>query len=149
MVLGIATGLFIGKSPWAPGTFGSLLGLFFCAWLANLNVYLAGSLLLGFILLSVWVSGLASKLLKKEDPGCIVVDEIAGIMVTLFGFTFDIRIAVLGFCLFRFIDIFKPPPIRYLERRFGGGAGIVIDDVVAGLIGQGILRILAASSDYI
>ncbi len=149
LVLGIASGLFVGKIPWAPGTFGSFLGLFFCALLATLHIYLAACLLLGFIFLAVWISGLASKLLKKEDPGCIVVDEIAGIMVTIFGFSFDIRIAILGFCLFRFLDIIKPPPIRWFEKRFVGGTGIVIDDVVAGLIGQGILRILAVSTDFI
>ena len=148
LVLLISTGFGVGKIPWAPGTFGSLLGLFLCALLAKLNIYLAGCLLVGFIIMAVRVSDRAAKLIKKEDPGCIVVDEIAGIMVTLIGFSFELRIAVVGFCLFRLLDIIKPPPIRTVEKRFTGGTGIVIDDVVAGLMAQGILRIIAVSTDF-
>ena len=94
------------------------------------------------IALAVWLANSSEKLLGRKDPGCIVIDEIAGMLVTLAGLPFTFFTAATGFVLFRILDIFKPFPIRMLERRVPGGAGIVIDDIVAGIIGNIALRMM-------
>ena len=95
-----------------------------------------------FILLAIWISGAAAKTLKRKDPGCIVIDEIAGMVVTFIGLPFTLTTAVLGFILFRILDILKPFPISTIDQRLSGGLGIVADDVVAGIFANVIVRIL-------
>ena len=96
------------------------------------------------ILLAIWISGAAARRLKRKDPGCIVIDEIAGMVVTFIGLPFTLTTAVLGFILFRILDILKPFPIRMIDQRMSGGLGIVADDVVAGIFANIVTRILLA-----
>ena len=140
VVVCLATGFYTGKIPLAPGTFGTLPGLFLCFFLAGTSLQV--SILLVFILigLSIWIAGEAEKIVGKKDPGCIVIDEIAGMAVTLVGIPFTIQTAVAGFLLFRFFDITKPPPIRTVDKNLHGGAGIVLDDVIAGIFANIVLR---------
>ena len=84
----------------------------------------------------------AEKILKKNDPGRIVIDEIAGLMVALFGLPFNAVYALAGFAIFRFFDILKPFPIRLIERKLSGGTAIVMDDVAAGICTNLVLRVL-------
>jgi phosphatidylglycerophosphatase A len=104
--------------------------------------------LMGFIVFASWVAGEAEKVLADKDPGCIVIDEIVGMAVTFFAVEFSWTAAMAGFVLFRFFDILKPFPIRYLEKRYSGGFGVVIDDVAAGIMSNLVLRIglLAAAA---
>ncbi len=81
-------------------------------------------------------------MLKAKDPGCIVIDEIAGIGVTFLAIPFNIYWAILGFIVFRFFDILKPFPVNYLEKRFTGGLGVVIDDVAAGIMSNIVLQMI-------
>ena len=141
-VLFLATGFYIGNIPFAPGTFGTVLGLPLCFVLAGLKLPLAIVCTVLFIAIAVWVANDAEKLLKKKDPGCIVIDEIAGMAVTLVGLPFNLTTALIGFIIFRILDILKPFPIRSLDKRISGGVGIVIDDVVAGIFANLLLRIL-------
>jgi phosphatidylglycerophosphatase A len=138
----LATGFYIGNIPFAPGTFGSLLGLPLCFFLAGLTLPLGVICTLLFISFAVWVANTAEKLLRKTDPGCIVIDEMAGMAVTLVGLPFTLNTAVLGFICFRILDILKPFPIRILDQKITGGAGIVMDDVAAGIIANLFLRII-------
>jgi phosphatidylglycerophosphatase A len=140
----LATGGLVGMIPVAPGTFGSVVGLGVCYLLAGLDFSLAFILVIVLFVLAVRIAGEAEKMMGRKDPGAIVIDEIAGMAVTLLGFPFSIPVAVAGFALFRVLDIIKPPPIRTVERRFSGGFGIVIDDVVAGVLANVILRVLPA-----
>jgi len=141
-VLFLATGFYIGNIPWAPGTFGSIIGLALCLILAGLNLPLAIGCTVLFIAMAVWIANDAEKLLKKKDPGCIVIDEIAGMAVTFVGLPFDLTTALIGFIIFRILDILKPFPIRTLDKRVSGGVGIVIDDVVAGIFANLLLRLI-------
>ncbi len=138
----LATGGYVGQIPFAPGTFGSLIGLPFCYLLAGIQLSTAIVAALIFIILAVLISGAAAKTLKRKDPGCIVIDEIAGMVVTFIGLPFTLTTAVLGFILFRILDILKPFPIRTLDQRLSGGLGIVADDVVAGILANVIIRLL-------
>ena len=140
-VMFLATGCYIGNISFAPGTFGSVLGLPLCFFLSKIDFSIAVLLTLIFILFAIWIANEAEKIFNTEDPGCIVIDEIAGIILTLFGLPFNIFSVTAGFLVFRTLDIWKPYPIRLLENKFSGGIGIVLDDVVAGILSNLILRV--------
>ena len=140
-VLFVATGFFIGNLPFAPGTFGSLIGLPLCFLLSRIDLLKSLIWVLVFILFAMGIASAAEKIIKQRDPGQIVIDEIAGLMVTLAGLPFNLKTALAGFIIFRVFDILKPFPIRMLDRRVGGGSGIVLDDVMAGIYGNLIIRL--------
>ncbi len=146
-VLFLATGFYVGNISPAPGTLGSLIGLALCFLLAGIQLPPAIILAVLFIGFAVWIAHVAEKTLKKKDPGCIVIDEVAGMVVTLIGLPFNLTTAVIGFIIFRILDILKPFPIRTLDKRLPGGIGIVADDVVAGIFANIILRVLLYISD--
>jgi phosphatidylglycerophosphatase A len=139
-VMFLATGFYIGNIPFAPGTFGSLIGLPLCFALAGISAAAAMLWALFFILFAVWIADVAEKILEQNDPGCIVIDEIAGMVVALVGLPFNPITVVIGFILFRILDILKPFPIRDLDKRIPGGLGVVADDVAAGIITNILLR---------
>jgi phosphatidylglycerophosphatase A len=141
-VMFLATGCYIGNLSFAPGTFGSLLGLFLCYFLSKIGLLLSLFLAMAFIFCAMWVAHSAENILKTKDPGCIVIDEIAGMILTLIGLPFNMMTFILGFVLFRALDIWKPYPIRFLEKTLPGGVGIVMDDVAAGILSNLLLRIL-------
>ena len=141
-ILFVATGFFIGTVPFAPGTFGSLIGLPVCFLLSRLNLLQSVIYILVFILFAIGIASAAEKILEQKDPGQIVIDEIAGLMVTFAGLPFNLKTALAGFVIFRVFDILKPFPIRILERRVGGGTGVVLDDVLAGVYGNLIIRLV-------
>ena len=137
----IATGGYIGYIPWAPGTFGSLWGLFFGYLFSRLPFYLNFVCLAGFALFAVWVADQAQKIIQQKDPGCIVIDEAVGLVIGLFGLTLNVYTVIIGFALFRLFDILKPPPVGWLDKKVSGGIGIVLDDVAAGIYTFLILRV--------
>ena len=140
-VMFLATGCYIGNISFAPGTFGSVLGLLLCFFISKIDFSIAILLTLIFILCAIWIANEAEKIIGIEDPGCIVIDEIAGIILTLSGLPFNITSVTAGFLVFRALDIWKPYPIRLLENKFSGGIGIVLDDVAAGILSNLILRV--------
>jgi len=139
-VLFLATVGYVGKIPFAPGTFGSIPGLFIWFFLAKIDPLLSLFLILLLILASIPIAGQAEIMLNKKDPSEIVIDEMAGIVVALFGLPMNVLSATAGFFIFRALDIFKPFPIRFIERKLPGGLGIVMDDVVAGIYCNLLLR---------
>jgi phosphatidylglycerophosphatase A len=141
-VLFVATGFYIGTVPVAPGTLGSLIGLPLCLFLSRLTFLQSVLIILVFILFAVGIASAAQKILKQKDPGQIVIDEIAGLLVTFAGLPFNLKTALAGFIIFRLFDILKPFPIRILDKRMGGGSGVVLDDVVAGIYGNLFLRLV-------
>jgi len=142
-VLLLATGFSVGSIPRAPGTFGSLLGIPVAWGLAEIGLSATIGILSALILCSVWIAGEAERLLGRKDAACIVVDEIVGILTAMAGMPATPFNLAAGFVAFRFFDIFKPFPARYLDARVPGGWGIVLDDVVAGVYSNVLLRIIA------
>jgi phosphatidylglycerophosphatase A len=140
-VMIMATGCYIGRSPVAPGTLGSLIGLPIAWGLSALSWPLASLISLALIAVAVWITDAAERIVGAEDPGCIVLDEIAGMVVALNGIPFSAATALGGFVLFRIFDITKPPPVGTLDRRLHGGWGIVMDDIAAGVMANVALRI--------
>jgi phosphatidylglycerophosphatase A len=141
-VMFLATGGYVGNIPVAPGTFGSLLGIPLCYAFAQVRLPLAVLGAVGLIVFAIWIAQLAETITKQKDPGKIVIDEIAGMSVTLIGVPFHLTSVVVGFFIFRVLDILKPFPIRSLERRIAGGAGVVLDDVAAGIFGNILVRLI-------
>ena len=140
----LATGAHVGRIPFASGTFGSLVALPIVFLLSRTDWAVAFILTVILVLFSVRVAHLAERQLKIKDPGCIVIDEIAGMCVTMLAIPLTFTTGLAGFILFRFFDVIKPPPARQMERRLQGGWGVVMDDVVAGIMANVLLRIWVA-----
>ncbi len=154
LVIWLAQGFGIGRIPWAPGTFGSLLGLGWFAillWIAQWSPVAALALFLGSILASVWTCEAAEILLGEKDPGSIVLDEIVALPTCFLGWVFHLWLQLealpsldfffgpttwflaLGvFLAFRFFDIAKPWPVRQ-SQDLPRGWGVVLDDQLAAL----------------
>jgi phosphatidylglycerophosphatase A len=134
LILAAATGFGLGYSPVAPGTVGTLAALPLIWICQGIPVALHAFLLVCFILGAVFVADQAEQLLGQKDPGAIVIDEIAGYGVTMCLVPVTAVTLVTGFVAFRCFDVFKIPPVRYFERQFSGGAGVVLDDIMAGVL---------------
>ena len=139
----LATGFRVGNIRYAPGTWGSLLGL--PLWLATAGFGSAGLVvtLTALVLIAVWVAGRAERALGVKDAPCIVIDEVAGMMVGLAGIPVTAVNAVCAFAFFRVLDILKPFPARRIENGLPGGWGVVLDDVAAGIYCNLLMRGLA------
>ena len=133
LIVALATGLYSGKIPVAPGTWGSAFALipwYFCRGLslANYLIVLAVIFVVGFL-----TAGSAEKIFDKPDPGCIVIDEVMGIFITLTLAPSHPVAWLLGFILFRIFDVLKPFPVSWFDTHLHGGIGIMMDDVMAGI----------------
>jgi phosphatidylglycerophosphatase A len=140
-ILFLASGCGIGFLPKGAGTFGTFLGIPLAYGISLLSRPNAALATLLMIIFSILIAHNAEKTLEKKDPSMVVVDEIAGMLVTLSGLGIDWTVIVLGFILFRILDIFKPFPISWLDQKLSGGVGIVADDIAAGVMSNIILRI--------
>ena len=148
IILFIATGFNSGRIPFAPGTFGTIAAIPFALVFLIIPTSFTGVYIAGLILVAIYFSDQAEKILGKKDPGCIVIDEIAGYVVTMSWVPINFYTIVAGFFIFRFFDIVKPGPVKYLENNFSGGAGIVLDDIMAGILSAAVLRILYLSGIF-
>ncbi|MCC5851919.1 MAG: phosphatidylglycerophosphatase A [Alkalimonas sp.] len=138
----LALGFGSGLAPKAPGTFGTLAAVPLVALLLLLPV---GWYLLIVLLawgLGIYVCEVASRDAGVHDHGAIVWDEMVGLAVTMLLVPLTLLNLLLGFVLFRFFDIVKPWPIRWLDKQVGGGHGIMLDDIVAGLMACAVLHVL-------
>ena len=147
LILLLASGGGIGFSPFLPGTLGTLAAIPVALAINGLAVghpLAALTGLVGLILFAVWLSDQAAKILGLKDPQIIVIDEIAGFAVAAF-LTSTLPGLIVAFVLFRFFDIAKVYPASRLES-LPGGAGIVLDDIMAGLYTFLIVRVLSYAS---
>lgn len=135
----LATGFGSGYSPIAPGTAGSAVGLVFVWGMSYLSLPGQLAAVLAVSVLSILAADMVARTTGLKDPGLVVADEIAGMMVTMIAIPFTLKTAVIGFILFRVMDVVKPPPARQFER-FKGGIGIVADDLMAGFYAHLALR---------
>ena len=135
----VATALGAGLVPKAPGTCGTLMAVPLAVLLAHLGpLWLwAGALLVSVI--GIWAAGVYCRATGKEDNQQIVIDEVAGYLVTMLLVPATALNLALGFGLFRLFDIWKPGPVRYLDRNVHGGLGVMADDLMAGVIGAVVL----------
>jgi phosphatidylglycerophosphatase A len=164
----------VGFIPLAPGTFGSAvgLGLYLLVRAGTLRIvytsvsdysltyelveFFRVALMLGVIItvsaLGVWAASRVEKLLARKDPGIVVIDEVAGQLITFLfiplGVSLNWWILIAGFLLFRLFDIWKPYPIRRLEA-LESGLGIMADDILAGVYAAATLTLLLTVIHYV
>lgn len=136
----LASGFGLGFLPKFPGTWGTLLGIPLFWWVAYRQDLSSMLFIFFFTFASVIIAELASPQFNSVDSPHIVIDEVAGYLVTVVWLPRTWQTVVFGFIIFRILDISKPGPIRFIERRLKGGLGIVMDDVVAGIIGNILLQ---------
>jgi phosphatidylglycerophosphatase A len=139
----LAYGFGAGLSPWAPGTVGTLVAVPIYLVLSTLpqGVYLL--VLAAMIGAGIWACGAAARDIGSDDPPAIVWDEIVGFLVAMMAAPAGWVWVIAGFLLFRALDIYKPWPIANLDKRVRGGLGIMLDDIVAGLMTFVVLQFLA------
>lgn len=138
----LAFGFGTGLAKKAPGTWGTLAGLALMPLLHLLPLWL-GLVVIGLAsVFGIWLCGHVADDLGVHDHGGIVWDEIVGIWISLILLPNTWQWWLLGFVLFRILDIIKPWPISWLDRHVGGGLGIMLDDMLAGLIAAGLLYVL-------
>jgi phosphatidylglycerophosphatase A len=135
----IATAFGSGYSPVAPGTAGSAIGVLLFWPLAAAGWRWQLAAICALVLVGVAASSHVARAVGLEDPGIVVVDEVAGQWITLAALPFTPAVAAAGFVLFRVMDVVKPWPARDLERLHGGW-GIMADDVAAGVLAHLALR---------
>lgn len=147
LIILLATGVYSGYVPLAPGTAGSvvglLLGYFVCAPLWRYSP-------LGFIVIfalvfagSCWIASEAERIFDEHDCPRIVLDEVLGMVATMYLNPVAWPYLVIGFVAFRFFDIIKPFPAGLIDRRLSGGSGVMLDDLAAGIYANIALRVVA------
>ena len=141
VVLALSTWFGTGLLPVMPGTFGTLATVPLILLLDNLGpIYRLLSLMI-MIVVAIWASGRHQELLGQGDPREIVIDEVAGFLLTMLFLPRSWLAIGLGFIFFRLFDILKPCPIKQTEK-IKGGFGVVIDDLIAGLYAYAVVRII-------
>ncbi len=140
----IATLGFIGYLPFAPGTWGTIAALLFVAFIPLSQTGLLAVILFGIIIGSI-AAGTAEKLLDEIDSSHIIIDEFVGFLISIIFLPHAYGYLVSAFLLFRFFDILKPFPIGRLEQMIKGGAGIMADDILAGIFTNAALQIWKAN----
>ena len=144
MILASAGGA--GFLPVAPGTWGSALAVAIFVLFSPVGLWQFGLTLVALIFLGIWAADAAERVFERKDDRRIVIDEVGGQLVALtpllvVGSSRSISALVTGFVLFRCLDIWKPGPVRWAERRFTGGVGVMMDDLVAGLLAAAVLGV--------
>jgi phosphatidylglycerophosphatase A len=140
----IATCGYIGYVPVAPGTFGSAVGLALfplIRWSGSTAIELGAIVLL--LALGVWSGNVAERHFRQVDPGPVVLDEVAGMLITLALIPVTVSGAIVGFLIFRLFDVIKPWPANRLES-LPGGLGMMADDAMAAVYGNIAMRLLIA-----
>ena len=141
LLLGLGFGS--GLSPFAPGTAGTVVALLFVPLLALLSTGYLLAVLLVASLVGIYICGYSANKLGAKDPSSIVWDEFVGLWIALAGFPVSSLWLVSGFVVFRCFDILKPWPISVLDRKVPGGLGIMLDDILAGIMTWLVLRLVA------
>ena len=139
----LSLGFGTGYMPKSPGTAGTLVGVIIYLPLQSLDWIYYLAIVVALFLLGVWICESTAASLGVHDHPAIVWDEIVGYLFTMLAAPAGWVWIVLGFCLFRLFDIWKPWPIRLLDKSVHGGFGIMLDDIVAAIFSFIILQIIA------
>jgi phosphatidylglycerophosphatase A len=135
----------IGKCPFASGSLATFVpGIPFAIMLAHAPASLALVVVVLITILGIFSAEQAIRQLGREDPREVVVDELAGYLLTMLWFPISWVSVSAGFCLFRLFDIWKPWPVRWADSQVKGGLGAMLDDILAGLMAHLVLRLFLA-----
>ena len=145
----VASAGYTGYVPIAPGTAGSVVGLVLLVGIRRLvSPLLEVGVLVVAVVVGVWASAVGERHAGEEDPGLVVIDEVAGMLLTMLWVPLTWTTAGVGFLAFRFFDIVKPFPARDAER-LPGGFGIMADDLVAAVYSAVIVRLFVWASSVL
>ena len=136
----LSTFFYVGYLPFMPGTFASIAAVFLFYFVKD-NNFLYILLTLTLIALGFLLAGRAEKIFNKKDAGCIVIDEVSGMLLSLIFIPYDIKLVIIAFILFRILDTLKPYHLDRL-KNLTGSIGIMSDDIVAGLYTNIILQVV-------
>ena len=136
----LAFGFGSGLSPWAPGTAGTLAAVPLYWLLSGLSLTQYSLVLLVAILAGVFICERASRQLGVHDHPGIVWDEFAGFWLCMWAVPPGLASVAIGFLVFRVLDVVKPWPIGWLDKKVHGGFGIMLDDAIAGLYAAACLQ---------
>lgn len=145
----LASGFGLGYIPWGPGTFGTFLGVPLFVFVSNRQNIQSMLFVFFFCLAACVVASMAEKIYGQADCQKIVIDEVAGILVATCWLPVTWQTVALAVPIFRTLDIFKPDPIGFIQRRIKGGVGIVADDVASGIITNIVLQIIYNYTDLL
>ncbi len=145
----LATFFYIGKIPKAPGTWATLATIPLWFLMSKLNPIFYMAIVFLIVIAGIFISQIYENQLKIHDSKTIVIDEVAGFLITMVWLPVTWQSVVFGFVLFRFFDIVKPPPIRQLDQKISGGLGVMLDDVAAGIISSLILQIIYSQTMWL
>lgn len=136
----LATWFGAGYLPKAPGTWGSIGALPFAWFLVEKGgLYALATATVMIFFVGLWASRVYMDKTGAHDPGAIVIDEVVGQWIVLMAAPLDPTAYFIGFVLFRIFDVLKPWPISWADKRIGGAWGVMMDDVLAGLVGLAVL----------
>ena len=138
----LAFGFGSGLSPLAPGTIGTLAAIPLYLLMARLPWAYYILILVAAIAVGIWLCGESARLLGVHDHGGIVWDEFVGFWITMLFVPPEWLWIVLGFLLFRLFDVWKPWPIRLIDKQVDGGLGIMLDNILAGIYALLVLHII-------
>ena len=142
----LAFGFGSGFAPKAPGTAGTLLAVLIHLILVNLPPWIHGTIIFAAFFIGIWICGRTAEYLGVHDHEGIVWDELVGYWLMMFLVPSNWLWVSFGFVLFRILDIFKPWPISEVDRQVGGGLGIMLDDLLAGVMGAVCIHALIVLS---
>ena len=140
LVLFLATGFCSGHAPKAPGTVGTVVAILPLLLLQQLPLIPYLSIVLLACITGVYICDKADKLLKTHDNKAIVWDEFCGLWITFIAIPAGWVTLLAGFVLFRLFDILKPWPISIADRKVAGGVGVMLDDIIAGILSLAVLH---------
>ncbi len=129
----LAYGFGTGLSPFAPGTFGSLVGVALFWFMASMPAIPYAIVVAVMFVAGIFICGQTAHDVGAVDPGFIVYDEVVGFLVAMYLLPTEWRWVVGGFVVYRVFDIWKPFPIHWVEDKLGLGSGIMTDDVISGI----------------
>lgn len=138
----IATLFGVGRFPKAPGTVGTLATIPIFVALSQISIIAYMTVVLIIAIVGIIAAQAYQEETGEHDRAEIVIDEVAGFLITMTMVPVHWKTIIIGFLIFRFLDILKPWPIGMLDKNVKGGAGVMADDIVAGIIGNVIMQVL-------
>ncbi|OGT54056.1 MAG: phosphatidylglycerophosphatase [Gammaproteobacteria bacterium RIFCSPHIGHO2_12_FULL_41_15] len=144
----IACGFGAGAFPWAPGTVGTLVGVAFYFVLHHLAWWLYLAITIILFLWGVFICGRTNRDWGTQDHPAAVWDEIVGFLIVMVAVPSRWYWVVLGFLLFRLFDIWKPWPIRWVDRHVHGGWGVMLDDAIAAIFSWVLVQLAVGAATF-
>lgn len=145
----LATLFNIGKISKAPGTVATLATIPIWYLLAQAGPFIYMTVTFLLFPLGVWAAHIYEQKTGTHDSKEIVIDEVVGFLITMTWLPLTWQSAVIGFLIFRFFDIVKPPPIRQLDKKVPGGFGVMVDDVAAGIISSILMQLIYNQTNWL